>query len=151
MANVGPKANILRVSAKLKQSLLGVGSLKQFPRQQSIFDVDQENQGVFLVLKGKARLYVRDYPRLDRTFSSGSLLGVPATFTGHPYSLGAVAVTATEVVHVGKQAFLDLMTEQPELCREATDLLSREVTFIQAALAERRRSKTMAVTQLIAS
>ena len=89
-------------------------------------------------------MYVQDYPRLDRTFSSGSLLGLPATFTGHPYSLGATAVTAAEVVHVGKQAFLDLMSQQPDLCREATDLLSREVTFIQAALAERRRSKTLA-------
>jgi len=33
------------------------------------------------------------------------------------------------------------MTGRPDLCREATDMLSREVTFIQAALAERRRAR----------
>jgi hypothetical protein len=36
------------------------------------------------------------------------------------------------------------MTEKPELCREAADMLSREVSFIQAALAERRRFKSIA-------
>ena len=151
MKRVGPKTNILKVSARLKKALLSAGVVEQISPQQSLFEVDQENQGVFLVVKGKVRMYVQDYPRLDRTFSSGSLLGVPATFTGHPYSLGATAVTAAEVVHVGKQAFLDLMSQQSDLCREATDLLSAEVTFIQAALAERRRSKTLTHTELIAS
>ena len=151
MKNVGPKANILKVSAKLKKSLMSAGTLEQFASQQTLFDEDQENQGVYLVVKGKVRLYVREYPKLDRIFSSGSLLGVPATFTGHPYSLGATAVSAAEVLHVGKQAFMDLMSQQPELCREATDMLSREVTFIQAALAERRRSKGVAATELVAS
>ena len=151
MQIVGSKTNILKVSAKLKKTLLSVGVVEQFAPQQRLFEVDQENQGVYLVIKGTVRMYVHDYPRLDRTFSSGSLLGVPATFTGHPYSLGATAVTSAEVVHVGKQAFLGLMSEQPDLCREATDLLSREVTFIQAALAERRRTKTLAPTQLVAS
>lgn len=151
MKHVGSKTNILKVSPKLKNALLSGGVLEQFSPQQSLFEVDQENQGVFLIVKGKVRMYVQDYPRLDRTFSSGSLLGVPATFTGHPYSLGATAVTAVEVVHVGKQAFLDLMSQQPDLCREATDLLSGEVTFIQAALAERRRSKTFSHTDMVAS
>ena len=50
-------------------------------------------------------------------------------------SLGA------EVLHVERGAFLDLMTQKPELCRETTDMLSREVSYIQAALAERRRQK----------
>jgi hypothetical protein len=32
-----------------------------------------------------------------------------------------------------------LMRDRPELCREATEMLGREVTFIQSALAERRK------------
>ena len=141
MANVGPKANILKVSAKLKKALVGAGTLKHVDPDQLLFDVDQENTGVFLVAKGKVRLWVMEYPKLDRDFSSGSLLGVPATFTGHRYSLGATAVTVTDVVHVDRESFLNLMTQQPELCREATDMLSREVSFIQSALAERRRAR----------
>lgn len=141
MANVGFDTKMLKVSPKLKKALDGLGKREQFDSKQCLFDVDQENTGVFLIAKGKVCLWVKDYPKLDRVFASGSLLGVPATFTGHSYSLGATAVTAADIVHVDRKAFLDLMSEQPELCREATDMLSREVTFIQAALAERRRSR----------
>jgi CRP-like cAMP-binding protein len=141
MANVGTKSNILKVSSKLKKSLVPAGAVEHFTSKHHLFEVDQENQGVYLVLKGKVCLSVKDLETLDRVFSAGSLLGVPATFTGHPYSLAAVAVTDAEVLHVDRKSFLDLMTQQPELCREATDMLSREVTFIQAALAERRRQK----------
>lgn len=142
MANVGTKSSILKVSNKLKKSLVDAGVVRRFPPKHHLFEEDQENQGVYLVLKGEVCLTVKDLQKLDRVFSSGSLLGIPATFTGHTYSLAAVAVTETEVLHVGREAFLDLMTQQPELCQEATDMLSREVAFIQAALAERRRQKS---------
>ena len=144
MPNVGAKPNILKVSSKLKKSLCNAGVIERYPSQQPLFEVDQQNQGVFLVVKGKVRLSVQDLQKLDRVFSAGSLLGVPATFVGRPYSLAAVAVTDAEVLHVDRQAFLDLMAKQPELCREATDMLSREVSFIHGALAERRRQKCAA-------
>jgi CRP-like cAMP-binding protein len=136
---------MLRVSKKLKQSLTDAGIVEQFPSKAVLFEVDEENRGVYLVLKGKVCLSVKDFHKLDRTFSAGSLLGVPATYTGHSYSLAAEAVTDAEVLHVERKAFLDLMSQQPELCRETTDMLSREVSFIQAALAERRRDKQLVV------
>jgi CRP-like cAMP-binding protein len=64
---------------------------------------------------------------------------LPSTFTGLPYSLTATAVTDATVVQVTQEDFLRLMRERPELCREAAEMLGREVTFIQSALAERRR------------
>jgi len=144
MANVGSKANILKVSTRLKKVLATAGVLESYPSQHHLFEEDQQNQGVYLVVKGKVRLSVQDVRKLDRVFPAGSLLGVPATFIGRPYSLAAVAVTDAEVLHVERQAFLDLMTQQPDLCREATDMLSREVSFIHAALAERRRQSSAA-------
>ena len=141
MPNVGTKSNILKVSSKLKKSLTTAGVVEHHPANQYLFELDQENQGVYLVLKGKVCLSVKDLARLDRILTAGCLLGVPATFTGRPYSLAAVAVTDAEVLHVERGAFLDLMTQKPELCRETTDMLSREVSYIQAALAERRRQK----------
>lgn len=82
---------------------------------------------------------VRNLPKLDRNFGVGSVLGLPSTFTGHPYSLTAVTLADSEIVHVPRKQFLDLMRERPDLCREATDMLGREVTFIQSALAQKRR------------
>ena len=133
---------MLRVSSKLKKSLVTAGTVERFPSKSVLFEVDDENRGVYLVLKGKVCLSVKDFHKFDRTFSAGSLLGVPATYTGHTYSLAAQAVTDAEVLHVERQTFLDLMSQQPDLCRETTDMLSREVSFIHAALAERRREKS---------
>lgn len=99
---------------------------------------------MFLVCKGKVLMGVRNMPKLDRAFSTGSLLGLPATFTGRPYSLTALAVVQSDIVHVPRGEFLQLMHEHPDLCREATDMLGCELTFIQSALAERCRQMTRA-------
>lgn len=145
MANVGrPKANILKVSAKLKKSLLGAGVVESYPPNHPLFHVDEDAVGVYLVVKGKVRLSLPELPKLDRIFTPGSLLGLPATFTGHAYSLDATSVTDAEVLHVERETFLQLMSGQPEFCREAANILSREVSFIQGALAERRRTKPTA-------
>src|SRR5271165_5925914 len=145
MKYVGARANILKVSEKLKSSLEAVGSNEHYPAAHVLFREDGNSVGVYLVRKGKVRMSVRKLPSLDRDFAAGSLLGLPATFTGHPYSLTAVTLTESDVVYVPRDEFLEVMREHPDLCREATDILGREVTFIQAALAERHRQLATAV------
>lgn len=145
MKTVGIKANILRVSRRLKSSLEAAGSEKHYPADHVLFHEDGNNVGVFLVRRGKVRMSVRNLPDLDREFAAGSLLGLPATFAGRPYSLTAVTLAESEIVHMQREPFLELMRERPELCREANDILGREVTFIQSALAERRRQLVTAV------
>lgn len=136
---MGAHSDILKTSPALKASLVEVGTKQHFSAADVLFREDGGNAGVFLVLKGKVCLSVRNLPRLDRIFGSGSALGLPSTFTRHPYSLTATAVTEVEAVHVAPDDFVSLMRDHPELCREATEMLGREVTFIQSALAERRR------------
>ena len=104
-----------------------------------MFREDQDNAGVFFLLTGKILMSVRGLPNLDRLLSGGSVLGLPSSFTSHPYSLSAQAISECDAIHVPQGVFLDLMRERTDLCRECTDMLGREVTFIQAALAERRK------------
>ena len=139
MTSVGARCNFLKASDELKTALEAAGASEQFAALQALFREDDGNIGVFLLVRGKVRMGVRGLPKLDRLFTAGALLGLPSTFTGHPYSLSADAVTEAGVVHVSQPAFLQLMRERADLCREATEMLGREVTFIQAALAERRR------------
>jgi CRP-like cAMP-binding protein len=139
MTNVGSRSTILKVSAELKTALQAVGTRQHFAPEHTLFHEDDGNSGVFLLLKGKVRMGVNSLPKLDRLFSAGSVLGLPSTFTGHPYSLTAQALTEVDVLHVEQERFLDLMRERPDLCSETTEMLGREVTFIQAALAERRK------------
>jgi CRP-like cAMP-binding protein len=139
MTNVGAQCTFLKASAELKSSLQAVGSKESYSPGQALFREEDGNSGVYLLVGGKLRMTVRGLPKLDRLFSSGSVLGLPSTFTGHGYSLTAQAITDVEAIHVSAEAFLQIMRERPELCREATEMLGREVTFIQSALAERRR------------
>ena len=140
MKNVGSGSNILNASPILKSSLEALGQVEQIPAGDVLFKTSDENLGVFLVRKGKVCLRVEGLPRLDRVFPAGSLLGLPATFSGSPYSLTAIAVTNSVVLHIARKEFLRLMREQPVLCRQATDMLSREVCFIQAAVTERMQA-----------
>ena len=144
MKSVGTKSNILKVSDKLKAGLESSGRKRAFPPAHVLFREDRESAGVFLVWTGKVQMGVRNMPKLDRLFSAGSLLGLPSTFTGHPYSLTALTVVRSDIVHVPREEFLELMKSRPDLCREATDMLGRELTFIQSALAERRRQMAKA-------
>jgi CRP-like cAMP-binding protein len=139
MKSVGAKSNILKVSDKLKAALESAGRKRGLPPARILFREDGKSAGVFLVCKGKVLMGIRIMPKLDRVFSAGSLLGLPATFTGRPYSLTAVTVVESVIVHLPREEFLQLMRERPDLCREATDILGREVTFIQSALAKRCR------------
>lgn len=139
MTPVGARTNILKASAELKKSLESLGRKERFAPTQALFKEEDGTLGVFLVTHGKVRMGVKGLVKLDRTFCAGSVLGLPSTFTGHPYSLTATALTELDVIHVPTDDFLRLMKEQPDLCREAMEMLGREVTFIQKALAERRR------------
>lgn len=140
MTTVGTLCPTLVASARLKKALLQAGKNGYFQPQSALFRTGGRSAGVFLVCSGEIRLEVPDVPQLNRTFSAGSVLGLPSTFSERPYSLTAVSETESEVVHVSKKKFLDLMKAEPELCREATDILSREVTFIMSALRGQRSS-----------
>jgi CRP-like cAMP-binding protein len=140
MKNVGLPSNILSAPPDLQHSLETLGQTAQIPAGSVIFKAGDENLGVFLIRKGKVCLQVEDMPHLDRVFPAGSVLGLPATFTGSQYSLTAIAVTNSEVVLVPRDKFLCLMQEKPVLCQQATDMLSLEVSFIQAAVRQRMHS-----------
>ena len=144
MNSVGANSNILKVSIELKAGLESAGRKWDFPPAHVLFREDGENAGVFLVCDDEVLMGVRNMPKLDRVFTAGSLLGLPASFTGRPYSLTAVTLTQSDVVHIPREGFLQLMHERPDLCREATDMLGRELTFIQSALAERCRQMAKA-------
>ena len=140
--SVDAQSLILKASENFKACLREIGKKKHLPAADTLFHEDDENSGVFLMVAGKVSMSVRGLPRLDRVFRSGSVLGLPSTFTGRPYILTARAITKAEVVQVTPEVFLRLMLERPDLCREATEILGRETSFIHSALIDRRSVAT---------
>jgi CRP-like cAMP-binding protein len=137
--SAGEQSKILEPSNVLKACLSEIGEKKHLFAADILFCEDGDNAGVFLVVGGTVCMSVKGLPGLDRLFGSGSVLGLPSSFTGRPYTLSATAITEVDVVHVPREDFLRLMFERPDQCREATEILGREMTFIQSALSERRR------------
>ena len=137
MKIVGRLSKTLLAPADLQRALKEAGETDHFQRGHILFHAGDKNMGIFLICRGRVCLQVPGAPHLDRKFSDGSILGLPSTFIGKPYSLTGTCVTECSVIHIGKKKFLELMTRRLDLCREATDILSREVAFIFSALGER--------------
>ena len=134
---VGNHSKALLAPTHLERALKGAGEIKHFRAGSVLFVAGDKNKGIFLVCSGTVCLQVPEASHLDRAFSTGSILGLPSTFVRRPYSLTAACLTDCEVVHVGKRKFVELMTRRPVLCREATDILSREMAFILSAFGKR--------------
>jgi len=130
----------LLASSGLAEALNAYGKRNQVARGTVLFRTGDLNAGVFLVCEGTVRLRVPGTPRLDRLFSTGSVLGLPSTFNDKPYSLTATCLTDGVVAQVAAADFLELMKTRPDLCREATELLSAELGFILSAVRKRARS-----------
>ena len=135
--NVGNHSKALLAPTPLERAVKSAGEIKHFRSGSVLFDAGDKNRGIFLVCSGTVSLQVPEASHLDRAFSTGSILGLPSAFVGRPYSLTAACLTDCEVAHVGKRKFVELMTRRPALCREATDILSREMSFILSALGKR--------------
>jgi CRP/FNR family cyclic AMP-dependent transcriptional regulator len=100
-----------------------------------LFHQGQAADGVFVVRRGKVRLSAWSYDgdeRLPyRTAGSGYVLGLPALFSGQPYSLTAEALEESVLGKVERQAALDLVRRRLNLCMQAADLLAREVRSLR--------------------
>jgi len=141
MRKVGNSCQTLLAPVRLRKVLLQVGENEHYLSRSVLFRAGDESVGVYLVRSGEVCLEVPGVPQLTRAFSSGSVLGLPSTFSEKPYSLTAVSASECDVVHLSKEPFLKLMKAEPALCRQAMEILSREVTFIMSAL--RKRAETV--------
>jgi CRP-like cAMP-binding protein len=137
MNRAGRVCKILASSKELVEALKVGCCIRHLEAESVLFDEGEKNYGVFLICSGIVRLRVPGVRQLDRFFSTGSVLGLPSTFTGNAYSLTATCITDCEFVQVAERQFLQLMIEQPNLCREATSILSAEVAFILSAMGKR--------------
>ncbi len=130
----------LLASLSLIREVETAGAAQAYSSKAPLFSLGEASRGVFLVRYGEVKMGIDGLPEFDRAFGSGSLLGLPSTITGDAYSLTARAANGCEAVFVPRERFLQLMTEKPDLTREINEMLSREISFIQKALAKKRRA-----------
>ncbi|HYN16240.1 MAG TPA: cyclic nucleotide-binding domain-containing protein [Terriglobales bacterium] len=100
-----------------------------------LFRQGQAADGVLVVRRGKVRLCAASpdgKSRLPyRTVGPGYVLGLPALFSGQPYSLTAEALGECVYGFVERERALELVRERLDLCFQAADLLARELRSLR--------------------
>ncbi len=134
----------LLVPPLLQSELNRVASVSREKKGTILFRRGEAGKGVFLVLRGKVDLQldgkVSVYP--TRTLGRGSILGLPATLSGGAYSLGATLSEDAELGFVSREAFLELLATDSNLCFEAMHILGNEIAAIRSALVSTKAKKS---------
>ena len=99
-----------------------------------LFRVGQYARGAFLVRRGKVKIKLNGsalYP--SRIVSSGHVIGLPATFSGEPYSLTAEALTDCSLDFIPRARLLNLVRRNPKLGFQIVRMLSEEIFQMRKA------------------
>jgi CRP-like cAMP-binding protein len=132
MSNLDVYADVIRELAGALDAIATAHSCRQ---GEVLFRQGQPAEGVLVVRRGKVRLsacYHDSDERLSyRTVGPGYVLGLPALFSGQPYSLTAEALEECDFGLVERERALDLVRQRLDLCLQAADLLAREVRSLR--------------------
>ena len=114
---------------------------KQLEREGAICDVKpgsflfrsgETSKGVFVVLEGRVALSAGEDPtRIVRIAERGSLLGLPATVSGKPYSLTAEVVSQSRLAMLSPARFRELLRNNPVLGLVVVQMLAEEVSTVR--------------------
>jgi CRP/FNR family transcriptional regulator, cyclic AMP receptor protein len=102
-----------------------------------LFRQDAPADGAYILHEGEVRLTMNSCD--GRTIFSlqatrGSLLGLPALVSEHPYSLSAIACAGAQVSFVSRADFFAIIDARPELSLKMLKVLAAEVRTARMAL-----------------
>lgn len=127
----------LAVGAELKQQLEERASVISRPKGVILFRRGDPVSGLFLIRRGQVTLELgcdgRVYPA--RILGPGSVVGLPATMSGAPYSLTAEVTEDSELLFVPRSAVIELLRSNPQRGFEVMAILSDEISKIRSAVA----------------
>jgi CRP-like cAMP-binding protein len=106
-----------------------------------LFRAGQPPRGAFLIRSGEIKLSLDDIPNLypSRTMGAGEVLGLPATFSGEPYSLTAKVNRSCSLDFISRPKLLNLLRRKPKAGFQVVRLLSEEI-FHMRKIAKRSLS-----------
>ncbi len=126
----------LVVSSAMQEQLLSVATVVFKAKDATLFRHGDAVIGLYLIRKGKVSLSLEganpSFP--PRILGPGSVVGLPATIAGTPYSLTARVVEDAELAFVSRDALLDCLRINPPLCFEVMNMLSGEISGTRLAV-----------------
>ena len=111
------KQTFLDFSLDLTSRLEQVGHRRTYPADAEIFAEGDPASFLPIIESGSVKMIRRPEPGKEiiiGSFHTGDLFAVPPVFDGEPYPATAVSVTATRLLQVNREDFLDVLRESPE-------------------------------------
>jgi len=132
------------LSLEVRRKLHEVGRSVVAEKGTVLFRSGQECEGAFLIQRGEVKLSLDSDSNSyrPRTVSSGFVVGLPASFSGEPYSLTAEAKTACRLDFISRRNLLKVLNEHPRTGFEIVRVLSDEIYKMRRAAARAARMKS---------
>lgn len=131
-----------RISSDVISKLHDEGTPMLKSKGSILFRTGQPVRGAFLVRSGRVRMSLdRSTFCPARTVGSGSIIGLPATFSGEPYSLTAQVQTDCKLDFLPRARLLRLLRNNPELGFQIVRILSEEIFQMRKAATVKLRTQ----------
>lgn len=98
--------------------------------QKTLFRRGEPCRGLYMVEEGCVRLHLFPQPGgalAFETVGTGAVLGLAETMTGGEHRLTAEAVEGARISHIDRNAFMDRLQKNHQLCLQIVLLLSEDL------------------------
>ena len=137
-----------KVSAELNKVLRVSSRPVRKKKGALLFRAGSKARGAFLVRRGRVQLQLEGatglYP--TRTLGLGSIVGLPATVSGEPYSLTGVTAEDSELDFIPRKELLLLLQRDTNAALQILRILSEEI-YQMRNTAKKAHPGTMATIQ----
>jgi CRP-like cAMP-binding protein len=117
------------LSVNVHQQLHAIAHPVRKPRGALLIRAGEAGRGAFLTKSGVVKMTLGANPKLypSRRLGAGKVLGLPATFSGEPYSLTAECATNCCLDFIPRENLLNLLQTDPGVGFQIVRILSEEI------------------------
>jgi CRP-like cAMP-binding protein len=122
---------------------------------QILFHKGEQGSRVYLVRAGEVDLFLSlsSTRALGFRAKAGSLIGLPAAFSGDPYSMTAVAYRGAQLRVMSREKFCEIVASDRQLSLDVLRILAAETHAARVAITDagmKRRRRTRAALEKFA-
>jgi CRP/FNR family transcriptional regulator len=119
------------------EELVARGRLREFDAEQTVFLEGDRAEGMYLILHGRVKVFKLSPKGREQTLKimgPGEPVGEVAVLSGEPYPASAETLEAAEVFYLPRQAFLDLVSREPEVAMRLLAALSARLRMFASLI-----------------
>jgi len=125
------KCDLLReMQPEFLEALASITVERRLPAGQTLFMQHQEATGFYLINSGTVKIYRiggDGREQVIHQFGEGEIVGEVPVFQGTAYPACATAITECEIIYFGRDRFIALGRQQPEIFLNMLGILSRRL------------------------